>query len=992
MASKDITPLHVRSGYSLLRGTASLEALIDRARTLGHKQLALTDVNNLCAATSFYNLTTQADIRPIIGAELHHNNRSLIALVQSDKGYQNLCRAITAIHGNEDFDLPNCLAPLSDGLQLITESPSLAVSLLEAGIDPKRLWLALEPDTQSYTRINRLVKCSEKLDLPLVATGKSLFTGSEDYDTARLLTSIRLGSTYQNVKADQLPHRSAYLKSPQQLHKELAHFPQAIRNNQRLAEKCHYKLLPRKFVFPNFPCPSGLSPPQFLRQLCRRGISWRYTKPPSGLNARLEKELRIIERLGFSEYFLVVWDIVQYAYRHGAPVAGRGSGASSLVAYLLGITNVCPLQFNIPFERFLNEARKDCPDLDIDFCWRIRDEVIDYAFDRWGSDRVAMVCTHNTFQPSSALRETAKAHGLSDQQISNFRPSDWIKDKQLASIRRLSRRIVGLPHNLSVHPGGIVIGRMPIDHYVPVQFAPKGVRITQYDKRGVEDIGLVKLDLLGNRGLSTIRQASDLIRQHTQNKISIESLPLADPATIRLLQNADTVGCNQLESPAMRHLLKAIQPKNILDVAQALALIRPGAAGVGMKNVFIRRHRHLELVPQQNPAVDRVLCATNGVMLYEDDVMLVLSALLDIDLPQADQLRKAIQKCRTDHDRLTLSENFLNSCRARKVNLEYAKSLWVQMAKFNEFSFCRAHAASYAMLAYTGAYLKTHFPLHFWVSALNNNQSMYHPRVYVAHATRAGIRFLLPDVNLSSDEFTIQGRAVRVGLDFVSDLGPTSVDTILQTRGRQPYQDLSDFLRRTRLDHNKTRSLILCGAFDSFSRTRPALMMELQLWFASRHDSAADQQVLLSAQPNIPTALGDYSPQRKYDDEWQILGITTRQHIMAQYRPGLARSVDIDSRHLTQSIGRRVRIAGVLEAHRTARTSNGTTMQFLTMDDEFGLFEVTLFPNTIRAAQRILGGYGPYIIIGRTDQQYGTITVSAQSISLAKPSAQRIAS
>jgi len=988
----ELTPLHVRSSYSLLRGTATLEKLIQRARSLGYKQLALTDVNNLCAATSFYNLARQADLWPIIGAELQHDGHCLVALVDNHRGYENLCLIISAIHCNEDLAFPNYLTQFSEGLQIITDKAELAESLLEAGIESQRLWLGLDPATQSYGRTNLLVKYAQRFNLPLLATGRALITEPEDYKAARLLTAIRLGSTYQNVQADQLPHRRAYLRSPQQLHKELAEFPQAVRNNQRLAEKCHYELLPRKFVFPNFPGPADLSAREFLRRLCRDGMPWRYQKIPPAASNRLKKELQIIEHLGFSEYFLVVWDIVRYARRCGAPVAGRGSGASSLVAYLLGITNVCPLRFNIPFERFLNERRKDCPDLDIDFCWRIRDEVIEYAFDRWGADHVAMVCTHNTFQAQSALRETAKAWGLSDQQISKLRPSDWLKDEQLSPIYRLSRRIIGLPHNLSVHPGGIVIGRAPIDHYVPVQPAPKGVRITQYDKHGIEDIGLVKLDLLGNRGLSTTRQACDLIRQHHGKAIDIESLSPADPATIRLLQDADTVGCNQLESPAMRHLLKALQPKSIMDIARTLALIRPGAASVGMKDVFIRRHRRLEPIPQQNPSVDRILSSSNGVMLYEDDVMLVLAALLDTSLSEADQFRKAIQKCHTDQQRLALSKKFLDLCRSRNVDLEYAKSLWVQMAKFNEFSFCRAHAASYAMLAYTGAYLKTHFPLEFWVSALNNNQSMYHPRVYVEQAKRAGICFLLPNINSSGEEFLAESRSVRVGFNRVSCLGPTTIEHILKARAKQPYKSLSDFLRRTHLDHDKTRSLILCGAFDEIGRTRPSLMMELQLWFTSRRDHSTGQEILLSAEPNISQVLGDYSLQRKYSDEWQILGISVRRNIMAMYRQALARSVDIDSRRLSTSIGRRVRIAGVLEAHRTAHTRNDRVMRFLTLDDEFGLFEVTAFDQSARKVPRTFSHYGPYIVTGRIDEQYGTITVSAESISLYKSKAQRLAS
>ena len=375
------------------------------------------------------------------------------------------------------------------------------------------------------------------------------------------------------------------------------------------------------------------------------------------------------------------------------------------------------------------------------------------------------------------------------------------------------------------------------------------------------------------------------------------------------------------------HLLEQLYRRRValrhVGIVKALALIRPGAASIGMKDVFIRRHRRLEPIPQQNRSVDAILRSSNGVMLYEDDVMLATAALLGVSLPEADRFRKDIQNCRNDQQRLALSKTFLSRCRARGVNLEYAKSLWVQMAKFNEFSFCRAHAASYALLAYTGAYLKTHFPLEFWVSALNNNQSMYHPRVYVEQAKRIGIRFLLPDINRSAEEFGIEGRAIRVGLNQVGCLGPTSIELILKTRARRPYKGLSDFLWRTHLDRDKTRSLILCGAFDGIGRTRPSLMMELELCLADHRELTNHEETLFTAEPSVPQVPGDYSSQRKYADERQILDISVGRHIMVLHRAALAGAMDIDSRQLPQCLGRTVRIAGVLEAQRATHTQNG---------------------------------------------------------------------
>ncbi|MEI7838048.1 MAG: hypothetical protein WCK05_16730, partial [Planctomycetota bacterium] len=540
----------------------------------------------------------------------------LVALIDSDVGYANLCRLLSQLHRNTELDLPTSLPSFSEGLQFLLTDTTLAACLLATPSLSDRLWLALDPSTQSRSQILSLLRFSSQNRMPLTASGAGLFLHPGDLPTARLLAAIRLGTTYDNVPGHELPPPGAMLRRPEELARQLAEFSAAVANNRRLADRCEgFRLLPRQPVFPAFDAPGG----ELLR-LCRAGAVRRYgASLPDGLEARLQRELLLIEKKNFTGYFLVVWDIVRFARGRNAPVAGRGSGASSLVAYLLGITNVCPLAHRIPFERFLNEGRQDYPDLDVDFCWRIRDEVIDYALGRWGDGRAAMVCTHGTFQPTSALRETAKAFGMSDEQISTVtREGEWEggvvelggkktpptavggrwgEGGRWGRIVELARGLEGLLHTISVHPGGIVIAPDGIDAHAPTQLAAKGVTVTQYDKDGVEAVGLVKIDLLGNRSLSTIRAATDLVASRTGERLDIESLPGGDGPTIAMLQAGDTIGCNQLESTAMRSLLRAIRPEGTGDLMKALALIRPGAASLGMKDAFIRRHRGLEPVP-----------------------------------------------------------------------------------------------------------------------------------------------------------------------------------------------------------------------------------------------------------------------------------------------------------------------------------------------------------------------------------------------------------
>jgi len=983
MATTKIAPLHVRSGYSLLRGTMSLEGLVGGAVRAGCAHLAITDLNNIYGAPAFYRLACDAGLAPIIGAELCDGADGLVALVENDVGYRNLCRLITRIQCCPGFSLRDSLGGFADGLHFLVDDADLAVGLVDA-VGRGRLWLAFDPPVQGPARVRRLIDCSAGLNCELVACGTAHLAGADDRDVARLLTAIRIGSTFDSVTDAQLPHRAATLRSPERMAMELADFPRAIANNIRLSRRCgEYEFLPREPVFPAFECPGDLTPRAYLRKLCREGMVRRYGRVRRDAEARIDRELALIESKRFSEYFLVAGDIVQYARGRGGPVAGRGSGASSLVAYLLGITNVCPLTYNIPFERFLNERRVDFPDLDIDFCWRIRDEVIDYAFERWGGDRVAMVSAHNTFKASSALRETAKAFGYSNARISQMTSDDLAASPE---VRRLAGRIVSLPHNLCVHPGGIVIAPGPIENYAPLQPSAKGCRIIQYDKRGAKAAGLVKLDLLGNRSLSTIREAADLVRRRSGQTIDIETLDPADRETIAILQAADTVGCNQLESPAMRNLLRAIQPNHMRDVMKALALVRPGAAGVGMKETFIRRHRGMDRIPAGEPKIDAILADTYGVMLYEDDVMLVAAAMTGGCRVRGDMFRKAVQKCTSDAERLELSRDFVGRCESNGIDDQLARSLWVQMAKFNAYSFCRAHAGSYGRLAWAVAYLKAHWPVEFWTAALNNNQSMYHPRVYVEQAKRRGIDFLLPDVNRSEAEYSARGDAIRIGLGSIAGLGPAGVQAVLESRETSEFTTLTDCLLRTGLGRAEARALVLCGAFDFTGRARPALMIELDMAISvrrtSRHRRPAAGLFVGGVAGGVnlmcpPAATGDYSPGRKYIDERRILGVSVGPHIMEIYRPNLQGNVDATSKDLPTRIGRQLTIAGMLEARRLTPATGGREMMFLTMDDEFGMFEATHFPGEGVSEQ--FESYGPYVITGRVQQQCDTISISAAS-------------
>jgi len=951
-----MVPLRARSNYSLCAGGSTIESLVAAAKALGFRAMALTDVDNLCGAVKFWHEAKRAGITPLIGAQVG----KLTLITRSRRGYANLCTILSRKCDPADFQ---------EDLHFLTEDLALAASL-RGRVD--RLWVELVRPGRSASHEIAILQSG----FPLVASLDARCASPADLRTLEVLTAIQQTTTLDRIEP--VP-RENYLR--------VVDFSDIEDHSEEIAADATWEFLPAPTIFPRWPIgqralrslpkPPGESgdgeggpPTAHLRTLCEEGLARRYQPVPREARDRLEHELRIITKLGFAEYFLVVHDIVRAARAKGAPVAGRGSGASSLVAYILGITNVCPLRYGLQFERFLHEGRSDYPDLDLDFCWRTRDSVIDWVFERHGRDRVAMVSSHVTFQHRGAFREAARAHGLSDEQISRLQRSMPLRsdpldrvDPRLRAIAADARRILDYPHYLSVHPGGIVIGQETIDRHAPVQRAEKGVTITQFDKDGVEAVGLVKIDLLGNRGVSTVRATCELA-----GGVDSEKIPDGDATTVELLREGRTIGVNQMESPAMRHLLRQMRPNGIAEVMKCLALIRPGAASVGAKDAFIRRHRGLEPWTV-HPKLAPVLGDSYGLMLYEDDAMLVAAALAGCTLAEGDRFRKKIQKVRTDEDRLALSREFLTRCAAAGTDVALAKELWIQMAKFNEYSFCMSHAASYAQMAYAAAWLRAHRPLEFWCAALNNNQGMYEKRVYVDEARRGGVRTLLPDVNRSGVEFTLDSGAIRTGLGHILGMERKSVDAILAAH---PFESLFDFVCRCPMSFPNAKSLVLCGAFDFLGRPRPEMVLELQATWRRK-------------KPFRVPKVRDYSPLEKVAAEFEVLGLALDVHLLELLWPRRSEKGLVDSRAIRERVGRPIRLAGVLDALRLADTMRGETMEFVTLEDEHGVFEVTLFPQVYRRFSAVARDHGPYVVEGKVDDNYGASTITASKIERRTP-------
>jgi DNA-directed DNA polymerase III PolC len=1024
-------PLHVHSWYSLLEGGSSPQALLQRAAACGYTALALTDANNLYGAVEFTEQAHRYGIRPLLGACLRQQRTRCVALIAEPAGYRSLCRILSRLHLTGGSTVPSAergahlqtcstladlLSENAAGLHLLVEDRVLAERLCDAF--GSRLWLEIVRPARSAHQEQELVTFGRRLGLRPIASSAAHFATPQEYHALRIITAVSRATLI-----DQLPARLSitpdhHLLAPETLRYRFRDLPEAVSNTDALAEQLQSNVLPRDVVLPQPRLPRHHDAAGYLRLLCERGLRRRDLGESLTARQRLREELGVIETGNLAGYFLIVRDIARYARRQSYSMALRGSAGNSLVCFLLEITDVDPLRFDLPLERFLHPGRADLPDIDLDFDWKVRDDVIAYVFRRHGPEHTAMISSHLFLQPRSAFREAAKAHGLSTEQVSRLLetladrvealvvgwwggevvgsrngyttspphhlttlpPGFPLEPERWPRILADAQLLLGRPHHLSIHPGGVVITPRPIENYVPLQRAPKGVVITQFEKDAAEHIGLVKIDLLGNRALATVDAARCLAADRRSARIY--DPPLNDPDVIALLQRGDTLGINQLESPAMRHLLIQMRPTGLDDVIQALAMIRPGAASVGMKECFIRRRRGLEPVRCAHPCLEPLLRATQGLMLYEDDALHVLRALTGLPAPDADRFRKRVSKHRTADEAQVLTEEFLDACARNQVPRAVAAELWVQLAKFNHYSFCKSHAVSYGLIAWEAASLKAHHPLCFWTAALNNNQGMYPRRVYVEAIKRAGIPLRLPCINRSAEAFTIEEEGIRVGLDSIASLGEELRAALLADRQqRGPYRTLADFWRRLNPGPEALGLLIRCGALDCTGQTRPALFLEAEL------DNKTKGEETSSALPFADTARfcepgrnedwspPDYDADRRLWDEWELLGFVVGPRLLSLFRPGLPGDL-ITSRELPDHAGRLVRVAGLVATARHTPTTNGRTMQFVTLEDEWGLIEVTLFPGTCPPVAYLT--LGPYLVTGVVEEQYGVLTVTAR--------------
>jgi DNA-directed DNA polymerase III PolC len=1030
------THLHVHTHFSFGIGVASPEALATAAAARGFESLACTDTNGVYGAVEFQRACSAAGIRPILGAHLVWKGQEAVALATNERGWGALCRAITHIHWDGDTSAadraPERVAPRSgpptlssvvatdrDGLVLLSRNLKFLEQVRRLS-GPVDLYAELRPGPARHP----VLAAARELGIPVVVTNGVVTAHAEEWSRHRLLRAIALNTTLSALPENEVWPPEAWLSPRECLARHFPDCPEALRAAEEIAERCCY----------NIPIGTRTVPPRIadtegafdqLRELALAGARWRYPVMTPELRDRLDLELGIIARKGFADYFLVVRDIV----RKGPTHCGRGSVANSVVSYCLGITHVDPIAAKLVFERFLNLERRDPPDIDLDFPWDERDQVLEYVFRRYPNLHSAMVANHNCFQPRGALREVAKVHGRPAGEIREVtrripffeqgeRLPELIEEHpnfrglHLAEVWRelaaIAEKLVGIPRHLSVHAGGVVITPTPLTDYVPVERAAKTltndselpVPVIQFEKDGTEDAGLVKIDLLGNRSLAVIRDAIEAVHGNTGHQIDYTSSSAGqDEAAKALFRTGQTMGVFYTESPASRLLCAKSQADTFELLVLNTSMIRP--ASNKYIQIYLDRLRNHAPYEPLHPSLRGTLAESFGIMVYQEDVVNVCTTFAGMSPAVADGLRKALSKKRPAKHLGAYAEEFFSGALRLDRDVDSAKQVWEMIMSFAGYSFCKGHSCSYIQVAQHSCALRAHYPAEFMAAVLSNGGGFYQPFAYIAEAMRMGLSILPPDINASDFRCHGTGREIRIGLQFIKGLSADAVGRILNARdsGRR-FTSIFDVRVRAGLAPSDLRLLIKVGALDSIAQgwTRPMMLWMVDAagtrgggdvgrqMHTNRH---LDQSVDFPASPpprfpadwfdDLPPAipvLKEYSPERRRREECEILGFMTDAHPMQLHAEQLAQLRLCPSTALHRHVGRYVRAAGMLTTAKPVHAKTEEPMEFATFDDGYGLIEAVLFPQVFRERGHVLFDQGPFIFRGKVEEEFGAVTLT----------------
>ncbi len=1033
------THLHTHTAYSLLDGEGTIKKMVDRAKELGQTSLAITDHGNMYGVIDFYEYAKEQGIKPILGCEVYVAARSrhdkvheydaqsyhLILLAENEEGYQNLMK-IVSIGFTEGFyyrpridmevlrkynkgliALSACMAGVLSR-HILSNNYEEAKRRAEEFVEifgKDRYFIEIQDHgILEQQKLNReLIALAEELDLSLVATNDIHYVKQEDAEYQDVLMCIQMGKTVNDEDRMKMSTDQLYLKSESEMLELFPNHPEAIENAQKIADRCQVEITFGELHLPKFEVPEGYTSQEYLRKIADDGMKERYPEDDGTVRERLEYELSTIEQMGYVDYFLIVWDFIRYAREQGIMVGpGRGSAAGSVVSYCLHITNVDPVRYGLIFERFLNPERVSMPDIDIDFCYERRGEVIDYVNRKYGEEQVCQIVTFGTMAARLAVRDVGRAldipYGVVDQ-VAKQIPNElkmtiekalkvnyqleelYQSDPRIQKLVDTAKELEGLPRHTSTHAAGVVITKEPVQNYVPLQ-KNDDVITTQFTMTTIERLGLLKMDFLGLRTLTVIRDAVEHIYRQTGERIDINALDFGDAPTYAMISAGETDGVFQLESGGMKQFMKELCPNSLEDIIAGISLYRPGP--MDSIPTYVANKKNASMVRYKHPMLEHILDVTYGCIVYQEQVMQIVREMGGYSLGRADLVRRAMSKKKADVMEKE-RQNFIygvvedgqvvDGAVKRGVDEKVAASIFDEMMDFASYAFNKSHAAAYAVVAYQTAWLKCHYPVAFFAALLTS---------FIEHADKVtkyievikgqGITVLPPDINCSGRQFSVEDGKIRFGMAAIKNVGGAVVDEIVAEReSGGKFTGFRDFCQRMagrKVNKRVVENLIRSGAFDSFGLKRSVLS---SVYEKVLDNAVSEQKSLMPGQMDMfsmmtdATPVGDDFPDMPEFDEREILamekeciGMYISGHPLDRYRDRILRSASAQIQEIQENengrfnIGEKVRLAGIITKVRNQITKKGEMMRYLELEDLSGSIEVLVFPTLLRKWETFL--------------------------------------
>ena len=1049
--ARNFTHLHLHTEYSLLDGACRIEGLMQRVKALGQTAVAITDHGVMYGCVDFYKAAKKAGVKPIIGCEVYVATRTrfdkvnridgsnhLVLLCKNETGYKNLIKMVSAGFTEGFYNKPRVDHELLEEYHegLICLSACLAGEIpqaLLAGDYEKAKNLARYYEDlfgkgnyyieiqdhrldEQRTVLPLLVRLSRETGIPLVATNDAHYLEKEDSRMQHILICIQTNKTVNDDDVLEFGTDEFYVKSTDEMYELFSAWPEACENTNRIAEMCSFDFEFGVTKLPYFVAPDGMDNKEYFVKLCRDGLLRRYgADVPEDIRARLDYEISIIDRMGYINYYLIVFDFINYAKSQGIPVGpGRGSGAGSLAAYCVGITNIDPIKYNLLFERFLNPERVSMPDFDIDFCYERRQEVIDYVIRKYGADHVAQIVTFGTMAARAAIRDVGRVldmpYGTVDGiaklvpmepkmtltkalSISRELKARYDADPQVKELIDMSLKLEGMPRHASTHAAGVVITREAADEYVPLA-TNDGNPVTQFTMTTIEELGLLKMDFLGLRTLTVIDDAEKMIRKREPG-FSMDAVPYDDQRVYAMLNAGETEGVFQMESGGMTQAVMGLQSKSLEDIIAIISLYRPGP----MESIptYIANRHNPGNVKYKTPQLEHILDVTNGCIVYQEQVMQICRELAGFSYGQADLVRRAMSKKK--HDVMEKErQHFVHGntepghecagCVANGISETVANAIFDDMSSFASYAFNKAHAAAYAVVAYQTAYLKRHYPREFMgallTSVLDNTGKVIE---YTAECQRMGIRVLPPDINASDAGFTVEGKDIRFGLLALKNVGRNLIATVVRERSGTPYRSLYDFCKRlhgTEINRRAVESMIKSGAFDNLEAKRRSMMDGVEGILKSVESEARrnlDGQIDLFGALDgeqesgrnvykLPDSGEEYPYDILLQMEKEVSGLYLSGHPLDHYRPVIEK---VSTCRISELVGenahaydeQNVTLVCTVVRTKTINTKAGGMMAFITVEDLSGSMEVLAFPKVLLAASEAVHDNAVVVIKGR---------------------------